>query len=177
MLAEPLEALGAEALLVPVIEIRRGGRSAVRSSKRFARLDFLRLADLHQRQRRPTFRRSFGSVRSRPAGAEGAHLRDRPGDASGGRGAASEGRRDAGRSTWRRASCRRSREDLQVRSDFAATRGRRSRSGSARIARRGAQVDVVEAYRTVAPPGLAELRAPGDREKARTGSRSPVRRR
>ena len=49
----------------------------------------------------------------------------------------------------------------------------------AELRRRGAQVDVVEAYRTVIPPEAAAERA-GDlrrRRASRTGSRSPVRRR
>ena len=55
-LAEPLEALGAEALLLPVIEIREAqDPQPLQASDRSA--EFLRLADLYQRQWRAIFHR------------------------------------------------------------------------------------------------------------------------
>ena len=92
-LSAQLRALGADVIELPTIEIRPAADYGPLDA-RHRRPARLRLADLHQRQRRALLPRTPGPLRRRPARPARAHLRHRPGHARRRRSAAPQGRPD-----------------------------------------------------------------------------------
>ena len=175
-MAESSRALGAEVIEFPTIEIRPAADYGP-LDRAIAAPGRLRLADLHQRQRRALLPGAPGPLRPRTcarcarsicaigpatrAAVEALHLKvDLMGSGVRGRGPAGGLR---ARTTWRASAC------------CCRARPWRATWCPSELGRRGAQVDVVEAYRTVVPEGARARAAEIFGARAsRTGSRSPV---
>jgi len=153
-LSARLAALGAAAIEIPTIEIRPAADYAP-LDRAIAHLLLLRLADLHQRQRRPLLPGPPGPFHHRPARAAGKVVRHRPRHARRHRDAAPESGPD-GQGVRRRKPARSLRALRPRREGGSAARAAVARDlVPVELARRGAHVDVVEAYRTVVPDEAA----------------------
>ena len=167
-LSAQLRALGADVIELPTIEIRPAADyGAARSRHRRSRL--LRLADLHQRQRRALFPGSPGPLAGGSARAAGAICAIGPATRAAvealhlkvdlmGKEYVAEGLLEAFAA-----------HDLEGKRILLPRAAVARDLVPAELRRRGAQVDVVEAYRTVVPPEAAGEREGDLRRGAQAG--------